>query len=1271
MTISPFCHGLLGGRVTYSALWKTRYGSPVTRDDFDRYIGEIQRRWPLHLWLPRSFRTADDWNRWSSLDVRARASNDQEAQLDNVLYHRHAVVLGDAGSGKSSVARKAIELASQKELIPIFLPLAAYAGDLSTLIRQHSSDEVLRANSIEGTPAHRLYIFDGYDEVAVDRLNYLVGEINALAQDEPASRILLTSRQAFFVGRQPHLAPPFEVFHILDFSDDDVDAVISNAGVDRAAFRNAADLSHLSQELGNPLALDALLKLFQASGNLGQTRSDALRHVVDSALESRPTSHPRAQKRALRILAVAMEVAARNHLTDDESVAVLQRALRIDATAARTLLNELAQSVLVRTPNGYGFLLHSYGEYLAAEELSEIQETDRILSLMFLDNTRRPSDSWRNCVSYLVERHRGVRSIFCRKFPDWTLTASAGVFDEDERTTVVRELLSSLVRDNVYLFRHPTIGVLDLARFVPEALLPQLRAAVESTNDVEAANAALLLAAYGDGTMADRVLALALDATRSAAVRHSALAVYDRIGSPASVSQLLDIQDWDELTVLSRIDAAAGLMDSTNVPLVLTALGRTDAMISSAYVRFDELNDRTDLEAVLDALIALPAETLQGHRLSYYLDRFWYALARSWQPKWVDKVAELVVRFEKVRNPEDADLQRSFVPAMQALPDHGNAIGRGIVERLLAARRNVRHLYYAIPALVGPDDARWLVAQPESDDLVRIVRAFGHPETMDALRGPITLQQPQQLDQWRRENQQRQERTRRLERTIATSEDGEVLFAALARVDPARWPEVGTDRRDWLATFVAEQLGQLDLRTSIRWHSETELTKPRVLSLLLVLVNRYELRVADDEPLAVALLAETHATRTYHEAFGLSDRAVAAIEELLEAADTPNPGLDHIFSFVLDVSLRTPRIMAAIERIAMDAARPTRIRDGAVRIIADVRDAEALLRVAPTLPPDLRREAEDFLVEAQHRGTIERRLQHLLEDPAALASGEVDSHFDNPLDWVGRIREPAVWDKLVRLRRLALKRELDRVASLLANTLAQIDMMRAARVIDRQIDDAPTPWRPSLKRWSLEMERDATVRAAQGVTFEGVLRRLENATTVNRFKIWVEGPTDCPSVEELAHRVPGAENLNIVVQHLGGWGTMLSPQWTPVRLGDGCHDFAILLDGDRAYDYARLGLVERADARALLALLREDGIEVKVLDRYGLENYFPRHAFETVMECDLGEHFPLDPRRRVSHQIRGYKKIRNVDLAKVTTLADLAGTDLGDFLVRVALLAGD
>jgi len=1161
-------------------------------------------------------------------------------------------------------------LATENGFIPILVQLASYRGDLAALIRQESSDAVLRAEDVDGVAAARLCVFDGLDEVPAEHVDDFFRQFNDLTQNEPNSRILITCRQAFFVAHQDRLDQPFEVFHLLDFGDEDVDVVIQQAGIDSAAFRAAARGAYLDQELGNPLALDALLRMFRDRGALGATRSDALEHVVGSALASRPTGDPRRQKRALRMLALAMEVAARNQLTDAEAQQVLERSLRIGAEAARRLLNELTQSVLVRTSTGYAFQLHSYGEYLAAEELSEIQETDRILRLMHFGNTQRPSDSWRNCVSYLLERHRGARSRFSRRHPHWTLTSSPIVFDEHDRTVIVNELLASMVNDRTYLLHHPSIRAIDLARFVPAGMLPQLRASVESPNDVEAANAALLLAAYGDRTIADRLLEIGLDQARSSDVRNSALAAYDQVGVPASVDRLLDIQDWSEPTVLSRVDAAAGLMDSTNTELVLAALGRTDAMISSAFYRFDQLESTADHEAVLDALITLPREAF-GSRMSYYLDRFWRSLARHWRPEWGQKVAQAVMRFAEIGNLDDDDLRRDFVPAMQSLPDHGHSIGRSILERLLAAGRDVNHLYHSIPALVGPADGDWLLQQPGAERLLRTVRAFAPPETSQPLRGPITPEQQEQIDALQHEEARRQARTQRLENTIATSEDADSLYRALVDVDPSRWPDVGAARLRWLAAFVGQELNELDLRTRIRWTSETELTMPRPLPLLLGLVKRYELQLADDRPLALSLIAETHAIRSYQQRFGLSEAAVHIIEEFLNEPTTSNPALDHVLRFIHDAKLATPPIMAGVERVATDAARLNRAREAAVQIVADTGNAEALLRIAPTLPPELRQQVEDRLVEAQHRPTIERRLQRLADDVIALASGEVEVHVTNPLNWVARIRLREVWHRLTRLRRMALQHGLYRVATLFANTLYGIDGLEAVRVIRAQMPDTPVAWQPHLTARALELERDATIRAAQAAPFETVLRRLENASTLNRFKIWVEGPTDCSPVEHLAHKVPGAEHLNIVAQPLGGWGTILAAQWTPQSLGDGCHDFVMLLDGDGAYDYSRGGLVLKPEVRPFLTRLRVDGIHVTVLERYGLENYFPRHAFECVSGQDLSAHFPLDPRCPVNQQIPGYNKNMNTALAQLTTHADLAGTDLAVFLELVEQLARD
>jgi hypothetical protein len=89
----------------------------------------------------------------------------------------------------------------------------------------------------------------------------------------------------------------------------------------------------------------------------------------------------------------------------------------------------------------------------------------------------------------------------------------------------------------------------------------------------------------------------------------------------------------------------------------------------------------------------------------------------------------------------------------------------------------------------------------------------------------------------------------------------------------------------------------------------------------------------------------------------------------------------------------------------------------------------------------------------------------------------------------------------------------------------------------------------------------------------------------------------------------------------------------------------------------------------VLAKLSTAGIEWRILDRYGLENYFPQSAFEAVLGRPLGTHFRLDRRRPVIEQLTGYNKNMNVALARATTHVDLAGTDRGEFLDRVARLA--
>jgi hypothetical protein len=58
------------------------------------------------------------------------------------------------------------------------------------------------------------------------------------------------------------------------------------------------------------------------------------------------------------------------------------------------------------------------------------------------------------------------------------------------------------------------------------------------------------------------------------------------------------------------------------------------------------------------------------------------------------------------------------------------------------------------------------------------------------------------------------------------------------------------------------------------------------------------------------------------------------------------------------------------------------------------------------------------------------------------------------------------------------------------------------------------------------------------------------------------------------------------------------------------------------------------------------------------------------MGRDLSAHFPLDPRRPVSGQVPGYNKNMNVDLARLTTLPDLAASQVDGCLPALRRAAG-
>jgi hypothetical protein len=388
----------------------------MTSLELNAYRQHVRAETELGMYVPRRFTAATiEGGTDPDLGFEWRGVlREGEPKLREILKHPRLVILGEPGAGKSLVARAAAqELLRTDERVPILSELKEYRGDLRALLGTEAPRSILEPNaSVDWELLKRTFILDGLDEIPLELLAPFGKELEALFRDDSDANVLLTARQAFYVTERT-LLPQFpSVFHILDFSDEDIHVYLENRHVDTEAFLRAVRLAEADEQIRNPFVLSVLVERFVETGALGRLRSDNLRYIIDRLIQSRPLVNQHRQRRALSMLAVASETYSRNELTEDEALRVIQEAMRITDEGARQMLGELHASILRRTVNGFAFQMRSYGEYLAAEALED-EPVPRLKELAFSDRDT-PNESWLNTIGYLAELNPRVRML-CRE----------------------------------------------------------------------------------------------------------------------------------------------------------------------------------------------------------------------------------------------------------------------------------------------------------------------------------------------------------------------------------------------------------------------------------------------------------------------------------------------------------------------------------------------------------------------------------------------------------------------------------------------------------------------------------------------------------------------------------------------------------------------------------------------------------------------------------------------------------------------------------------
>ncbi len=1217
----------------------------------------------------RRFIAAASWTKATTEDgVRfVGLFRDQEPDLAAILAHRTIVILGEPGAGKSTTGELVTQHILARQIvtdIPIVTSLKSFAGTLRPLFVLAAPEEVLDRQGLR-----RTYVLDGVDEVPPEHRDAFRREVQQLLIADGEAKIICTSRQAFHVQHPEAFPDTFAAFHLLEFDDNDIRAYVTDRGQDASRFLAAVRDADCAEEIRNPFVLDVMLKRYRDLGGLSPLRSENVRYVVDQLIQRRPAFSTILQRRALKMLAITCETCARNELTVNEALRVLRESIEISLPAAQELLDDLCHTILLRTPQGVNFPMRSYGEFLAAEALYG-ESVDRLKELAFVNDV--PIDSWANAITYLAEMHPKVRHYFARHHPTWLVNVSTAAFSDAERTALVRRLLQDINDAQTYLVNHRTIPLRHLARLITPDAISELHTQLTSAQPHEVANALALLSMH-DPSIVPLALQLATEHRNASTLRYAAIVALINAGDPAVLDRLMAFADPTDTYAIHITDAIGSLCTPADFPRVLPLLQRTNAGLSSAFYHFRELTSKEALAAAIAYLTTNPS-VLSGHELDAYLEPIINLIPTYCDDELRIVLGGLLAALERDHYSGHREkLVDHIVTHLGANDEHAVAI-QTLITSLAADNTRLRFIDHAIAPLITPPAAQWINdhAALYAEDLLPWLPA-GPARDLFAPQSPaLALAQEQARAQYLAAEQAREltATSTRMEHqaTIRSAFTINAVIGACERLPREHWPDVSPERCAWLTQHITGTLVGFDLARSVTWDSDSSWTHPRGLEPLLNLVDFYTLRLTDDVPIVLALRSwPDKAITNYYRREGFTTAAKATLTTLVATTEHDNIA-GHAIGFVRETRDDTLSVRTALTAIALNTARSSRLRNDALEALAQLpTTTPTFVTLATDSDVSLRERAFRHLVKQQHQATIARALNTLSDEQ--LRAGEVPIPESSPLDWIGTITASFAIDDLKRLRERTLALNAWRPASLITAALAKIDKQRAASIIRQQLAQTPTTWQQHLRQEAETLERDARIESAQHTSFDLVIRKLKGATSMIRIKVWCEGPTDRPIFRQLFTEL-GETEIADTIAFVGGWPNLRS-EHEPQRWLDGCRQAVIIMDGDQGRHLSRTKRPLTAATTELVQRFRSYPLKLHVLQRHGIENYLPQHAYETVLQRDLNTYFPIPHDKKSDDHFCEppaapfYQKHRNGEIATHLTMADISDTDLAAIINEI------
>ena len=514
--------------------------------------------------------------------------------------------------------------------------------------------------------------------------------------------------------------------------------------------------------------------------------------------------------------------------------------------------------------------------------------------------------------------------------------------------------------------------------------------------------------------------------------------------------------------------------------------------------------------------------------------------------------------------------------------------------------------------------------------------------------------------------------------TLRTNRNLYVVLNAFLRLPKEHYPEIAAGQREWLAQQVSDELTRLDLAHNVIWNTENTWTRPPALEPLIAITDYYRLTLENDVPVILALRSwANEEIANYYRTHGITPHAQETLADLLRSTENDNIPR-HAITFLRQTDYHSPAIEELLTAIATDATRPA-LRTEAIERLASAAPSRTR---SSSHSPKTKTMASRSRRSATSSTTSTRQLYVARSQPSRTHNSK-QAKSPSP-------RRPTSTGSATSKQR-SLSTTCDdcdgeRSCSIsgASRTSSRTPSPPSTRIAPQQRSRSNSATRQTTRASTGTQEaekfrREARIEAAQHTPFDTVLRKLKGATSMIHVKVWCEGDTDRPIFHKLLTE-GGEHDMAATLDFVGGWPNFLIKE--PERWLDGCRHAVIILDGDRGRHLTKSGLPYTPEGKRAIQLCKPHAITLHILQRYGIENYFPRHACEAVLQRDLAAYFPIpvhkpikehfsEPRpwwRTILDRIQRrparsfYEKRQSDQIAKLLMLTDIAGTDLAPII---------